>query len=46
MKDINADTNIEELELIDYPYLGLGKKSFHSKHKLVSDEQLEKIIGG
>lgn len=46
MKDINADTEFEEIERTDYPYIGIGKKSFHYKQKLATDEQLETIIGG
>ena len=46
MNKINADTEIEELEITDYPYLGIGKKPFYNKQKFASEEQLEKIIGG
>lgn len=43
MNEINADTKIEELEIIDYPYLGIGKKP-SQKNKYPTEEQLEKII--
>ena len=46
MNEINADTKIEELEITDYPYLGIGKKPFPKKRKIISDDELEKIIGG
>ncbi len=46
MNVINADTEFEEIERTDYPYIGIGKKNFHNKTKLASEEQLEVIIGG
>ena len=45
MEKIDANTKIEELDITDYPYLGLGKKPLSNKRKL-TDEELEKIIGG
>jgi len=44
MKDINADTQFDENELTDYPYLGIGRKP--RPGKMISEEVLEKIIGG
>ncbi len=46
MEKIDANTKIEELDITDYPYLGLGKKPLSNKRKLLTDEELEKIIGG
>jgi len=37
--------NGEEYELVDYPYIGIGSKPY-SPHKIPSEEQLERIIGG
>jgi hypothetical protein len=37
---------IEDIELTDYPYLGIGKKPNHNKQHYATDEQLERIIGG
>ena len=34
----------EDIDLMDYPYLGIGKKP--QKRKIITDEELEKIIGG
>ncbi len=44
MNDINADTKFDENELMDYPYLGIGRKP--RPGKIISEEVLEKIIGG
>jgi len=44
MNDINADTKFDENELMDYPYLGIGRKPRPRKN--ISEEVLEKIIGG
>lgn len=46
MKEINAHAEIEDIELTDYPYLGIGKKPNHNKQHYATDEQLERIIGG
>ena len=46
MKEINAHDEIEDIELTDYPYLGIGKKPFHNKQHFATDDQLEQIIGG
>ena len=40
----NINTNIEDTEFVDYPYIGIGKKPFGKK--LLTDEELERIIGG
>lgn len=36
--------NFEKIEFCDYPYLGIGEKP--PGKALLTDEQLEKIIGG
>jgi len=47
MKEINADTELEDdVELVDYPYIGIGKRLPSNKKQQVSCEQIEKIIGG
>ena len=46
MKKINADTELEDIELVDYPYIGIGKRSISSKKKKLLDDDLERIIGG
>lgn len=46
MEKIDANTKFEDIEITDYPYLGLGKKPLSNKRKLLTDEELEKIIGG
>lgn len=45
IKTIDANTTFEDIELIDYPYLGIGKKP-SQKNKYPTEEQLEKIISG
>ena len=42
MQDMKENDSIE---FCDYPYLGIGEKPTHGK-SLLTDEQLEKIIGG
>ena len=46
MEKIDANTKFEDIEITDYPYLGIGKKPLLNKRKLLTDEELEKIIGG
>ena len=46
MKEINADTELEELEMTDYPYIGIGKKNISTKKKNPTEDDLERIIGG
>lgn len=38
------ENSFEKIEFCDYPYLGIGEKPLSKK--LLTDEQLEKIIGG
>ena len=45
IKTIDADTKIEDIELTDYPYLGIGKKP-SQKNKYATEDELEKIISG
>lgn len=40
----NIKDDFDKIELCDYPYLGIGEKP--SDKKMLTDEQLEKIIGG
>lgn len=46
METIDANTKFEDIEITDYPYIGIGKKPFPKKRKIISDDELEKIIGG
>jgi bacteriocin-like protein len=46
MEIIDANTKFEDIEITDYPYIGIGKKPFPKKRKIISDDELEKIIGG
>ena len=33
-------------EWVDYPYIGIGEKPGYGKHKIPTEDQLERIIGG
>ena len=33
----------EEIELVDYPYIGLGEKPFNGKGHIITDDHLEKL---
>ena len=40
--------NTEEDELVDYPYIGIGKKphTFNKKKRIPTEDDIERIIGG
>lgn len=46
MKKINANTLFEDVEITDYPYIGIGKKPLNTHKKILTDEEIERIIGG
>jgi bacteriocin-like protein len=46
MEKIDANTKFEDIEITDYPYIGIGKKPLSNKRKLLTDDELERIIGG
>ena len=43
-KTLTNPPQYEEEEWTDYPYIGIGKKPYKSKHP--TEEQLERIVGG
>ena len=45
MNNNNSDESHEKIYFVDYPYIGIGEKSFKHKRK-PTEEDLERIIGG
>ena len=41
MEKIDANTKFEDIEITDYPYIGIGKKPFIKKRKIISDDELD-----
>ena len=48
MEKIDANTKFEDIEITDYPYIGIGKKphTFNKKKRIPTEDEIERIIGG